>query len=52
MNKIIDVVFNRVANYFKYVMCVFAFISILGVLIPTKVLVFQQEIILVWVRML
>lgn len=37
MNKIIDVVFNRVANYFKYVMCVFAFISILGVLIPTKV---------------
>lgn len=37
MNKIIDVVFNGVANYFKYVMCVFAFISILGVLIPTNV---------------
>lgn len=41
MNKIIDVVFNRVANYFKYVMCVFAFISILGVLIPTKVFGFS-----------
>lgn len=25
MNKIIDVVFNRVANYFKYVMCVLHF---------------------------
>lgn len=37
MNKIIDVVFNRVANYFKYVMCVFAFFSILGVLIPSTV---------------
>lgn len=37
MDRIIDVVFNKVANYFKYVMCVFAFISILGVLIPTKV---------------
>lgn len=30
-------VFNRVANYFKYVMCVFAFFSILGVLIPSTV---------------
>lgn len=38
MNKIIDVVFNRVANYFKYVMCVFAFFSILGVLIPSTVM--------------
>lgn len=37
MNKIIDVVFNRVANYFKYVMCVFAFFSILGVLIQSTV---------------
>lgn len=37
MNKIVDVVFNRVANYFKYVMCVFAFFSILGVLIPSTV---------------
>ena len=37
MNKIIDVVFNRVANYFKYVMCVFAFFSIHGVLIPSTV---------------
>lgn len=37
MDRIIDVVFNKVANYFKYVMCVFAFISILGVLIPTNV---------------
>lgn len=37
MYKIIDVVFNRVANYFKYVMCVFAFFSILGVLIPSTV---------------
>lgn len=37
MNRIIDVVFNRVANYFKYVMCVFAFFSILGVLIPSTV---------------
>lgn len=37
MNKIIDVVFNGVANYFKYVMCVFAFFSILGVLIPSTV---------------
>lgn len=37
MNKIIDVVFNRVANYFKYVMCVFCIFSILGVLIPSTV---------------
>lgn len=37
MDKVIDVVFNKVANYFKYVMCVFAFISILGILIPTSV---------------
>lgn len=37
MDRIFDVVFNRVANYFKYVMCVFAFFSILGVLIPSTV---------------
>ena len=37
MNKVIDVVFNKVANYFKYVMCVFALFSILGVLIPTNI---------------
>lgn len=38
MDRIFDVVFNRVANYFKYVMCVFAFFSILGVLIPSTVM--------------
>lgn len=37
MDRIFDVVFNMVANYFKYVMCVFAFFSILGVLIPSTV---------------
>lgn len=37
MDRIFDVVFNRVANYFKYVMYVFAFFSILGVLIPSTV---------------
>lgn len=41
MNKVIDVVFNKVADYFKYVMCVFALFSILGVLIPTNVLGFS-----------
>lgn len=41
MDRIFDVVFNKVVNYFKYVMCVFAFISILGVLIPTKVFGFS-----------
>lgn len=41
MNKVIDVVFNKVANYFKYVMCVFALFSILGVLIPTNILGFS-----------
>ena len=34
MNKTLD----TITSYFKYVMCVFAFLSILGVLIPTKVL--------------